>query len=149
MISLWYRRSEHALRIGIFFSAATVAGAFGGLVAYGIVHLHEVLGLRAWQWIFILEGIPTIVCALLAFALLPDFPETSTFLTPAEKALSIQRIKEDVGPATSTEFSWQEFRATFRDWKVYAHMIIGFFHSIAFASLGLFVPSITLGFGFE
>lgn len=39
MISLWYVRNEQAIRIGIFFSAATVAGAFGGLLAYGIAHL--------------------------------------------------------------------------------------------------------------
>jgi MFS family permease len=126
-----------------------VAGAFGGLLAYGIAQLHGALGLRAWQWIFILEGLPTIICALLAFVVLPDFPETSTFLSPAEKALCVQRLKADAGPATETEFSWQQFWAAFRDWKVYGHMCVGLLHSVAFASLGLFVPSITLGFGFE
>ncbi|KAG0238784.1 major facilitator superfamily domain-containing protein [Mortierella sp. GBAus27b] len=149
MISLWYRRSEQALRIGVFFSAATVAGAFGGVLAYGITRLHSALGLHAWQWIFIIEGIPTILCALLAWVVLPDFPETSTFLTPAEKALCIQRLEADAGPATDREFSWKQFWAAFQDWKVYGHMAMGFLHSVAFASLGLFVPSITMGFGFD
>ncbi|KAF9995826.1 hypothetical protein BGZ79_010448, partial [Entomortierella chlamydospora] len=149
IIALWYRRCEHALRIAIFFSAATVAGAFGGLLSYAIAHLHGVGGLHAWQWIFILEGLPTIVCAIVAYFLLPDFPETSTFLTPEEKALTIKRLKIDVGPATNTQFSWQQFFAAFKDWKLYYHMIIGILHSVALMSLALFVPSITLGFGFN
>ncbi|KAF9354938.1 hypothetical protein BGX26_007190 [Mortierella sp. AD094] len=149
IISLWYRRCEHALRVAVFFSAATVAGAFGGLLSYGISQLHGVGGLHAWQWIFILEGLPTIICAIAAYFLLPDFPETSTFLTPEEKALTIKRLKIVAGPATSTQFSWQQFQAVFKDWKIYCHMIIGFLHAIPLMSQALFVPSITLGFGFD
>ncbi|KAF8979857.1 hypothetical protein BGZ46_004952 [Entomortierella lignicola] len=149
IISLWYRRCEHALRVAVFFSAATVAGAFGGLLSYAISRLNGVAGLHAWQWIFILEGLPTIICAILAYFLLPDFPETSTFLTPEEKALTIKRLEIDAGPATSTEFSWQQFRSVFTDWKVYCHTTIGFLHTISLMSLALFIPSITLGFGFN
>ncbi|KAF9435583.1 hypothetical protein BGZ76_005957 [Entomortierella beljakovae] len=149
IISLWYRRCEHALRVSIFFSAATVAGAFGGLLAYAISQLHGDGGLEAWQWIFILEGVPTILCAIMAYFLLPDFPATSKFLTEEEKELTIKRLKIDAGPATSTEFSWQQFYAVYKDWKVYFHMCIAFLHSCALMSLSLFVPSITLGFGFD
>ncbi|KAF9110197.1 hypothetical protein BGX27_006663 [Mortierella sp. AM989] len=149
IISLWYRRCEHALRVAVFFSAATVAGAFGGLLAYGISQLDGVGGLHAWQWIFIIEGLPTIICAAVAYFLLPDFPETSTFLTPEEKALTIKRLKIDVGPATDTKFSWLQVWAVFKDWKIYFYMIIGFLHAISLMSLSLFVPSITLGFGFD
>ncbi|KAF8939303.1 major facilitator superfamily domain-containing protein [Dissophora ornata] len=149
IISLWYRRCEQALRLAVFFSAATVAGAFGGLLSYGISQLHGLLGLQAWQWIFLLEGLPTIICCFLAYTFLPDFPETSTFLTPEEKELNVERLRIDAGPATDNEFSWKQFWGVWRDWKLYGHMIIGLLHSVAFASLGLFVPSITLGFGFD
>ncbi|CAO3563423.1 unnamed protein product [Mortierella alpina] len=149
IISLWYRRCEHALRVGIFFSAATIAGAFGGLLAYGIALMHGAGGLRAWQWIFIIEGIPTIICSIIAYIFLPDFPETSTFLTPDEKELNIKRLRIDAGPATDNTFSRSQVWAAFKDWKVIAHMWIGMLHAVSFASLGLFVPSITLGFGFD
>ncbi|KAG0052482.1 hypothetical protein BGZ83_002512 [Gryganskiella cystojenkinii] len=149
IISLWYRRQEHAVRIGIFFSAATAAGAFGGMLAYAISYLDGVRGLHAWQWIFILEGLPTIVSCLIAYLFLPDFPETSTFLTPAEKALTLQRLRVDAGPATVSKFSWSEAWSALTDWKVYHHVSIGFLHAVTFASLGVFVPSITLGFGFD
>src|SRR5215813_8929829 len=57
-LSMWYRRSEHAFRIAIFFSMATLAGAFGGILAYGIGHMRNIGSYKnGWHWIFIL-GIP-------------------------------------------------------------------------------------------
>ena len=54
-LSVWYKRSEHALRIAVFFSMATCAGAFGGILAYGIGFMHKIGGYaNGWHWIFIL-----------------------------------------------------------------------------------------------
>ncbi|KAF9937008.1 hypothetical protein BGZ67_001730 [Mortierella alpina] len=128
---------------------SAVAGAFGGLLAYGISNLQGAGGLRAWQWIFLLEGLFTVACCIIVYLVLPDFPETSTFLSPSEKDLNIKRLKYDAGPATSTAFSWPQFWAAFKDWKVYMIMFISFLHSATFAAIGLFAPSITLGFGFK
>lgn len=47
--------------MAIFFSAATAAGAFGGLLARGIVEMDGVGGKPGWAWIFILEGLATLV----------------------------------------------------------------------------------------
>lgn len=58
-ITMWYKRHECGLRMAIFFSAATAAGAFGGLLARGIMEMDGVGGLNGWAWIFILEGLIT------------------------------------------------------------------------------------------
>ena len=50
-ITLWYRRHECGLRMAIFFSAATAAGAFGGLLARGIVEMDGVGGRPGWAWV--------------------------------------------------------------------------------------------------
>ncbi|MBE7180479.1 MAG: MFS transporter, partial [Terriglobus roseus] len=42
--------------MALFFSAATIAGAFGGLIARGIMEIDGRAGLKSWQWIFIIEG---------------------------------------------------------------------------------------------
>jgi MFS family permease len=55
--------------MSIFFSAATAAGAFGGLLARAIIEMDHTAGLRAWQWIFILEGIATFVVGKKHFSL--------------------------------------------------------------------------------
>ncbi|KAF9125172.1 hypothetical protein BGW39_007611 [Mortierella sp. 14UC] len=149
IISMWYARNEQAIRVGLFFSASTVAGAFGGLLAYGISHMEGLHGLAGWQWIFIIEGIPTIVVCFIAFIYLPDFPATSTFLTPAERALTIKRLAVDTGPGIEPHFSWVQFWAAWKDWKVHVHMLIAILHGIPFAALGLFIPSIVQGFGYD
>ena len=51
--------------MAIFFSAATAAGAFGGLLARGIVEMNGVGGKAGWAWIFILEGLITFVIGTL------------------------------------------------------------------------------------
>jgi MFS family permease len=75
-ITLWYRRHECGLRMAIFFSAATLAGAFGGLLARGISEMKGVGGRPGWAWIFILEGIVTIFIAFFAKFIIHDSPET-------------------------------------------------------------------------
>ena len=60
-ITMWYRRHECGFRMALFFSAATLAGAFGGLLARGISEMDGVAGKPGWAWIFILEGIATLL----------------------------------------------------------------------------------------
>lgn len=59
-ITCWYKRHECGFRLAIFFSAATSAGAFGGLLARGISEMSGVGGKPGWAWIFILEGLLTL-----------------------------------------------------------------------------------------
>src|ERR1700709_2452901 len=92
-ITMWYCRHEGQLRQALFFSAASIAGAFSGLLAFGISKMDGVGGLEGWRWIFILEGIVTVLVAFLAFFVLHDFPETATFLTEEERAFVVYRLK--------------------------------------------------------
>lgn len=75
-ITLWYRRHECGYRMAIFFSAATLAGAFGGLLARAITELNGRGGKPGWAWIFIIEGLATIVVAIFAKFIINDSPET-------------------------------------------------------------------------
>jgi len=82
----FYKRDEHAFRIAIFFSMATFAGAFGGLLAFGIGHMRNIAGFKnGWHWIFIfgrnislqtnvLEGIITVMISLVAPLFIQDVP---------------------------------------------------------------------------
>lgn len=53
-LSMWYKRRERQYRIALFFSAASLAGAFGGILAWGIAHMDGVAGQAGWRWIFII-----------------------------------------------------------------------------------------------
>ncbi|CAO3613669.1 unnamed protein product [Cunninghamella blakesleeana] len=147
-LSLWYTRQQQASRVAIFFSCSTVAGAFGGVLAYGIMQMDGIQGLRGWQWIFIIEALPTILLSGLTYFVLPDLPHRAKFLNEREREVILNRLEADAGPSTETHFSWVQFRAAFLDWKVYMHCIIYICCSTPLYSLSLFLPSIIKGMGF-
>lgn len=141
-ITLWYRRHECGLRMAIFFSAATLAGAFGGLLARGISEMKGKGGRPGWAWIFILEGLVTIVVALMAKFVIHDNPETwvvefyfhkcfysdvltlsAKFLTEDERREVRARLKKDRS-ALADEYHIKYLFAALRDWKIYVHMLI-------------------------
>ena len=62
--------------MALFFSAATLAGAFGGILARGIAEMNGVGGKSAWAWIFILEGLMSVVVSLGAYWAIHDYPAT-------------------------------------------------------------------------
>ncbi|KAK7948646.1 uncharacterized protein PG986_009532 [Apiospora aurea] len=125
-ITLWYRRHECGLRMAIFFSAATAAGAFGGLLARGIVELDGRANLGGWAWIFIIEGIITFVVgneAIAAFFIMNDYPDTAKFLTVTEKKEVVRRLEEDRS-SLADEFNLKYFWDAVKDWKIWVHMFI-------------------------
>jgi sugar phosphate permease len=74
---------------------APLAGAFGGLLASGILTLDHFGGLRSWRMLFAIEGIITIGVALVAFLTLTDRPETARWLSQEERDLAIARVKSE------------------------------------------------------
>lgn len=120
-LSLWYRRHDVGKRIAIFFSAATIAGAFGGLLAYGIEKMEGVGGLHGWQWIFCLEGIATVLVALASYFLLYDYPNSATFLTSEERAMVIAMLKED-NQGLATDFKLKFVWQAISDYKIYVQI---------------------------
>jgi MFS family permease len=148
MISLWYTRGEIAVRNGFFFSTATLSGAFGGILAYGIAHMEGILGIKGWQWIFIIEGGITVVVGFLTYFLLPELPEKAKFLSEEEREIVLQRLRVDAGPATETHFSWNQCRMAFKDPNVYIFLAGYVMGAISVFGLAFFVPSIVLGFGY-
>ncbi len=145
---MWYCRHEIQFRQALFFSAASVAGAFSGILAFAIGKMDGVGGLRGWRWIFILEGIATVVVAIAAFFVLQDFPETATFLTEEERAFVIHRLKYQGQVRDSTgvahvaqaeEFKWKYVRQALVDWQVWASIFVYWGVSGTFLAAGSFV----------
>ncbi|TQN70360.1 putative transporter, partial [Colletotrichum shisoi] len=146
-ITMWYRRHECGLRMAIFFSAATAAGAFGGLLARGIVEMDGVGGRPGWAWIFILEGILTLAVAIAAFFVMNDYPATAKFLTVAEKEEVTRRLEQDRS-ALADEFSMVYFKDAMKDWKIWVHMFITIGIYTPLYSYSLFLPTIVSGLGY-
>ena len=97
-LSCWYTRKELGFRTAMLYSGSLLSGAFSGLISAGIKNgLDGAKGLRAWRWLFIIEGVITIFIAFIAYFVLPNFPRTTSWLTEEERQLAVWRLDEDIG----------------------------------------------------
>lgn len=129
LLTTWYCRFELQTRLALFYTAASLAGAFSGVLAFGIQHMHGVGGLAGWRWIFILEGMITVVAGLSVPFILPDSPDSANFLTSAEKTIIKIRLEQDSGTSsgsveTKEKFQWKFLQAAFCDWKIWFAIFI-------------------------
>ncbi|KAL7267001.1 hypothetical protein RUND412_010427 [Rhizina undulata] len=147
-ITMWYRRHECGRRMAIFFSAATLAGAFGGLLARGIGQMNEIGGKSGWAWIFILEGLATVAVAFSAYWIINDYPETAKFLKPAEKAEVLRRLTLDRS-SLADEYDIKYFFDAIKDWKIYVMMLITIGIFTPLYSISLFLPTIVKDMGYS
>ncbi|KAG8627328.1 hypothetical protein KVT40_004811 [Elsinoe batatas] len=150
-LTMWYCRFEVQTRQALFFSAASIAGAFSGLLAYGISFMDGVGNLEGWRWIFILEGIATVLVAFIAFYTLYDYPQTAPFLTIEERVFIVHRLNfdgQDVKTDSnhrvvqSDKFGWHYVRQAFSDPQIAINVIIYWGYVCPLYGISLFLPTI-------
>ncbi|KAL2176537.1 major facilitator superfamily domain-containing protein [Thermothelomyces heterothallicus CBS 202.75] len=146
-LTFWYRADERSVRVAFILASATLAGAFGGAIAYAIGHMNGARGWSAWRWLFLIEGAPSCASALLVWFFLPDYPEES--LSGRHRQVAIERLRVEGSKAGHRTMTWADAKATLTDWRLYGHYIIYFAVSLPFSSLSLFTPSITAGLGYK
>lgn len=151
-LSSWYTRKELAFRTALLYSGSLISGAFSGLIAAGITNgMDGLRNIDAWRWLFIVEGSITVVIALIAYFILPNFPRTTSWLSDQERALAIWRLQEDIGTDDWTGSEEQSFfngfKLAFTDLKTYLLLII-LSGIVSSGSVTNFFPTVvkTLGF---
>ncbi|KAH9999954.1 sugar transporter [Russula vinacea] len=155
LLSKWYKRSELGLRTAFLSCGLLISNAFGSLLASGILSgMQGKLGFAAWRWLFFIEGALTILVAVMAVFVLPDFPQNSHwFLSSEEMRLAELRMQEDgdIGDSDETECEGSRFPGLLEaisDWRVY-------WLTVALASLNLslsfnaFFPTLTATLGYS
>ncbi|KAJ4297385.1 hypothetical protein N0V88_004304 [Collariella sp. IMI 366227] len=149
-LSCWYRRSEFGLRAAIFFSAAALSGSFGGLLAAAIENMDGIAGIKGWAWIFILEGLLTVLAGFASFWMVHDFPDEAKFLSEEDRARVIRRLKMDQQSSAEHEsFQMTYFWSAMKDWKMWLGMVIYMGCVMPLYAFSLFLPTIirNLGWG--
>ncbi|KAH8893668.1 retrograde regulation protein 2 [Thozetella sp. PMI_491] len=149
-----YTREELALRVGLFYSMASLSGAFGGLLARGLSAISPTSGVGSgWRWIMIIEGIITIVVAITVFIFLPNSVD-SDFFTPAERQHAIARLRKsydssNLGRKAEPErFQWSEVRRGIFSPQTLLTGTAYFAICCALFSFSLFLPSIVAAMGY-
>ncbi|KAF4314133.1 Major facilitator superfamily [Botryosphaeria dothidea] len=150
LIGMWYRRHEAQRRYSFFFSSTTLAGAFGGLLASAIGKMDGVRGYKGWRWIFILEGLLTVIVSLVFFFLIPNFPEEAKWLSEDEKRYVKARLQADQGrSAAERKITLRDVGHVFKDPKVWIGGFMYFGLIVPAYGYAYFSPAIIKSYGYS
>ncbi|KAF2158673.1 hypothetical protein M409DRAFT_30836 [Zasmidium cellare ATCC 36951] len=151
LIGEWYTRYEAHARIAAFYVIGITATGLSGLLAYGIEKMEGTAGIAGWSWIFIIEGIATCACGLVAYVVLLELPDKSTtrtilrlpaFLTESEGALIKRRLENDRGELEMTTPTWKSMLKSAADWKVWEFSLYVLLNNTALYAFSYFLPII-------
>ncbi|KAK8124147.1 hypothetical protein PG999_004065 [Apiospora kogelbergensis] len=123
LVSKWYLPDETQTRIALLYSSAASGGAFSGLLAFAIAKMDGIGGMEGWRWIFILEGLLTVVMGILCFPLLIDSPALSgRWLEPDEvRYLELRQVARRISNTKEyreKHFDVSAFWSVVADWKI-------------------------------
>ncbi|KAF1951395.1 MFS general substrate transporter [Byssothecium circinans] len=147
LIGAYYTTDEYLSRYVFFFTAGIIAGAINGFVSALLAKMDGVGGYAAWRWIFIMEGILTIVIATLAYPLIVPFPEHATFLPAAQKSLLLSRTKHS-GHDPNDTMTPAKALSCLSNWRIWAGVLMYLGVTESANSISNFQPTILRGLGY-
>ncbi|KAI0529781.1 major facilitator superfamily domain-containing protein [Xylaria digitata] len=141
-LTTFYRRSELARRLAIFYAASNIANAFSGLLAFGVFQIKSDLVDHPWRWLFIIEGTLTVSFAIFVFFYLPKSAAEARFLNEEEKSLAYHRIQVDSSSIVNEAFNLRESLQIFKRPSTYGFLLIEIALGVPLQSVALFLPQI-------
>ncbi|KAI1349883.1 retrograde regulation protein 2 [Xylaria sp. FL0043] len=149
LISTWYPRREQQTRFAFLQMGEVTILATGGIVNFGLNQLDGRGGLRGWRYMFLVQGLISVVLGLATYFWMVDFPENAHrslwFLTHAEQELAVARINADRKDVEIEDFAWSKVFTHAGDLKIYGFAVMFFLLNIVSTSLSYFLPSILQG----
>lgn len=142
-LTFWYPRAYLAKTISMFMSAIALAGAFGSPFSGWIMaRTAQAGGLANWQWLFLLEGIPSAIVGIVALYYLSDGPASAPWLRPAERELLLRSLANEEALKRSHGESRHSMIDAFRSSKVWLFCLVYFGAVVANYFVGFWMPEI-------
>jgi D-galactonate transporter len=137
-LSCWFPSAHRARVMGLFISAIALSGVAGGPLSGWILHhFGGVHGLKGWQWLFLLESVPSVLVGFCVLAWLPSSIDESRWLSEAERtALKDAVLRDSRGHAHLSP------RQVFADRRVWALVLLYFLTVAGLYGIGFWMPQI-------
>ncbi|EAU83959.1 hypothetical protein CC1G_09841 [Coprinopsis cinerea okayama7 len=149
IITTWYKRHEVQKRLAVFYLSSIVLGGFSSILAYGITFMKGLGGINGWAWIFIMEGLFTILLGILAWLFVPDFPDKSTFLTEDQRKMILDRIEADRADSMPDPMTWPKFWRALFDPFTWSFGMMFLASTMPAYAVGFFATIIIHGMGYS
>ncbi|KAK3390548.1 major facilitator superfamily domain-containing protein [Podospora didyma] len=161
-LSFFFKRHELAFRTAIFVSAAPLATTFASSLAWLVIKLGKGGSIAPWRLLFLVEGFPSVLAAVIAWHVIPDSPQTAKYLTTREKKVAHLRLQgkhsrrrqsktdDATSPsdATSGINAW-DVLSVLTDPAAWLTAAILFLTNMAYSSFPIFLPTILTSMGHD
>ncbi len=148
-LTYWFPGPRRAKMVAMFMTAIAISNVVGSPVSGGIMQFMDgVNGWRGWQWLFLLEGIPSVIVGVLVFVLLPNGPRNARWLTPQERDAILERLAEDEAGKKDL-VQRHSFMDAFRDGRVWALAVVYFCGVVCFYAVNFWMPTIIQELGID
>ena len=141
-LTVWFPPQYRARMLAWFLVGVPLSTAIGSPISGLLLEMNGVFGLRGWQWLFIIEGLPAVVLGIIVLYALADRPETAAWLAPKER-----RLLENMLGAERRERPKSNLMTALADWRVILLALIQFGFTLGSYGTGIFLPQIVKGFG--
>jgi len=143
-LTFWYPTARRGQIVGLFMSAIAVAGIIGGpLSGWIMTNMHGHAGWSGWQWMFLIEGVPSVVLGLLVLVVLSNRPADAKWLTAQERAF----VERDVEASMQVAHREHSFGKALKDPKTYVLSLVYFGLAIGVYALSFWMPTLIRSFG--
>ncbi|MDR5781032.1 MFS transporter [Caballeronia sp. LZ065] len=144
-LTYWYPSQRRARAFGTFMSASAIAGVLGGpLAGWIMTSMNGMNGMHGWQWLFVIEGIPSVLAGIFAFFYMTDKPEQARWLSDSEKRVVQDALERDNAAMGERGHSVREL---FTNSKVWLLIAIFFCLLCANSTLTFWIPTIIKDLG--
>ncbi|KAG1051219.1 hypothetical protein G6F43_006556 [Rhizopus delemar] len=148
LISTFYRRSEQAARLGLFWIFNGIATIVGGLVSYGVATMGPSHGLSKWRWLMLILGCATCATGVLSYFFLIDNPKSSALKLNAEQEILVEERTRDNAVVRTTTIKKEQIYEALKEVRFWCFCISCFLMNLQNGAMSAYVSQIALNFGF-
>lgn len=142
-LTYWYPSARRARAVAMFMTAIAVANVVGAPLSGAIMQFADgAAGWEGWQWLFVLEALPSVVLGFVIWRVLPDGPSSAKWLTAEERTVVEQEIADDRARLAGTSVAQTSALAAFANWRVWAMAFVYLTGTFAMYGVNFWMPTI-------
>lgn len=134
----WFPRGARARAVAWFMTANPLAGVIGGPISGALLGMHQ-LGIAGWQWLFVLEGMPAVILALVVLVTLTDSPEQAGWLRSEEKLWLVATLEQE--HEQQAKITGSDAWAAFLSWRIWLLTVVFFGLTTSGYGIVLWLPN--------